>query len=686
MLISCIITFRWKPLQRYLQRMTLFIFKRQISWTNTKLIRREEKKIEKTILYIEECIEKEREKNVNLLSLKTYTGEGDKLYNVHLNLVKMSYLLRNMRINENKWVSIYHQISVLHPLDEKMFKMSKMSCNYGQKYAYKDIKVESEQNCMTNTEISLPYSEIQTRVCKEYDLLNLQLCYSFVLKICIDKLLNYLPMYTICSYLSILRGCQRFLKFFFQLHNRRYIKKLNFIYLYSLSHNFRENVKMLKNVDGILKWEKKTNWCYHYEEIYNLKYHQTFVRKVDLMVRVLGSIKYDAFYGENALSRDANFDQLVTFFCAKTKMGIIDEQSIFHFLNFCEYRIGKGETTSNNYIYISIISIMYYSKIVHNELVSHFVKAFRRMQDCVQLSKKDIFLSGLKLLTLVRRNSDSVHIYNYCKWYILKSSLMESRENMVYVLKFFFVSCIIGIFDIYMGRLYINFLKKNQRANWKSSFVYKTYYTLLGWDIIINTFIKDLNDERRNTLQMVFLNFYDKTVHSIHAHDMYSEASTILHGNNYPNWYAEINALMMFYREKIREWKKNNIDENNYYNQRTIFHILKKFYSKHHIMYEYVTKEQITLDILIQFCKKNFYKNVAIEFNGRTHYNLLILKESSFEHVHYYRMVETYNTKYKKWLLSNLPLSLIYIPYYHWNTLNYSQQVNYIIDSIENAQ
>ncbi|EWC78104.1 hypothetical protein C923_01253 [Plasmodium falciparum UGT5.1] len=121
--------------------------------------------------------------------------------------------------------------------------------------------------------------------------------------------------------------------------------------------------------------------------------------------------------------------------------------------------------------------------------------------------------------------------------------------------------------------------------------------------------------------------------------------------------------------------------ENYQFNQFSIFSILKQYFPN--IINEYTTNELISLDIFLPMNKQYCSKNIAIEFNGRTHYNLLINKTSSNQHT--CQMVENYNTKYKKWLLSNYPFHIIYIPYYKWNMLTHKQKEKYLMEDIHSC-
>ncbi|GAW81297.1 hypothetical protein, conserved [Plasmodium gonderi] len=652
-------TMRMSVSRRTYSNRTIFnTFRRNLSNAKGYITNVEGKKIEKTIHYIEQCISEESIKNPNLLFFKTLHNQEDKLKYIHMNLIKMSYLLKNMQVSEQKWLTIYEKISNLCPLDEKQLT-NKLKTLTG-KYDTTSTKNIS-YNCA-----------LQNRICKEYNLLNLNACYVFVLKIVIDRLINYLPLYTISNYLLILNFCEKFFSFFFNLHNRKGLKKLNFIYIHSASNNYADNVKVLKNSNKLNRSGEKSNIAYQYKELYNLKYHQIVTHKINLMLQILENINYDQIEA-------SQFSQLANFFYATTKGGIICEKNVQNFLSHY-FKVAKKKKLKNEIllsriasphdvlILSQIINIMYYSKIIHSEVVLHLVNFYKNINPFSSIiCKRNMFDNYLKLLTLVELTSQNLYLYNYCKYYVLNGNMQEST-HMSQLCNFFFVSSIVGIFNISLFKFYINFLKKNNKTKFKASLTHKIYYTLLGWDIMINRFIKNLSKERRETLELVILKYDTKNVHYTYS-DMVSNEFTYLS--------HQINYLTHCYKNKIVLEKER---KNYNFNQCAILHILKKHYKN--VIYEHITSQKILVDVFIELYKNNQCKHVAIEFNGRTHYNLVIKEQERAPNVMHYTMKESNNTKYKKWILTNLNFYTISIPYYQWNGLYESQKEEHLLHAL----
>ncbi|ANQ08806.1 Uncharacterized protein PCOAH_00029010 [Plasmodium coatneyi] len=637
-------------------------FKRTLSNAKENLIHAENRRIEKTLLYMEQCIAEENEQNKNLLNFKTVYDRDDKLKSLHMNLVKMSYMLKNMRINQQKWLDIYKQISSLHPLDGDLLrgKANKHACKMEQKDRQYDSSVSEKHP---------PSIAVHDIFCREYNLLNISTCYIFVFKLSMGHLMNCLWLYTTSNYLLILNCCAEFFHFFFNLHRRKGLQKLNFLYLHSDTHNYGDNIKTLKcKSNQVIRCGENSTIAYHYEELYNLKYHQIVTYKINLMTQVLENLNYDLLDG-------VQLGQLANFFYSVTKCGVISEKGVQRFLNYYFEVAKKGASPSKlipNDIVLSsqLINTMYYSKIVHFELVSHLVSSFRRADlDFPHICKRGLFDSFLKLLTLVELTDQNMYLYTFCKHYILSGDT-EDTKHISDVCNFFFVSSIVGLFNIPLMKFYVNFLKKKKdKIKFKNSTTHKIYYTLLGWDIVLNRFIKNVGEERTETIDLAILNFEKKYVH-------YSFSSKVLY--DFSHLSHQISYLTLFFKNKFMLKKEG---QNYYFNQSVIFHMLRKHYGN--AIYEYVTNEKIPLDVYVKLCNNGQQKNVAIEFNGRTHYVLMLTKGGDATDTVHYTMKQNCNTKYKMWILSNLNFYTISVSYYHWNGLHEYQKEQHLLRAMQ---
>ncbi|CRH00403.1 RAP protein, putative [Plasmodium relictum] len=638
---------------QYSKRNVINSIKRAYSNINKNVIEKEAKKTEDILFYIQKCILEENTKNRNLLCFQSIYNEKNDLRKIHLNLIKISYLLKNICVNEQKWLLIYEKIGNLYLLDEQIFRNKKKTIQL--KSMLKNDTLNKENTVIENYNLCND-NIIENEICKKYHLFNLNSCYIFVFKICLDNILNYLPLYTISNYILILKCCENFYNFFFKLHKRKNLNKLNFIYIYSYNSNYKYNVKILKNKNEIIKNEEKLNLNYYYQELFNLKYHQILIYNIDLTTKILDTLNYD-------LIDDKNFAQLSMIIYTKTKNGLINEKNV---LKFLDYYIEKFRNNSLKYDineFSKIINIMYYSKIVHYNIILYFVHILKKINLSV-FCKKTLFENYLKLLRILNLKDNNFYIYNYCKYYILNNVAYINLSNFY---NFFFVSSIIGVFDISLINLYISFLKKN-KMNLKISLKHKIYYTLLGWDIILKNFINNVKEKEK--IEIILLNFKNKNIHYFYSNKLY---------NNYSHLSFEINHLMNIYKNKIFIEKNKKIIVNYYFNQYNILNILKKHFS--YVVYEYITDQKIILDVFLKIYKNNLYKKIGIEFNGRTHYNLLVKKGNNNEIS--YNMIENHNTIHKKWLLSNFHFSIIDIPYYKWNELNEEEKEKYLINTIE---
>ncbi|CDU19602.1 RAP protein, putative [Plasmodium yoelii] len=704
---------------------TIFnVIKREKGCSTKNLIQIEKQKLESLILYFQKSIQEDRINNSNLYNFNVISDDKLSIKNIHINLVRISYFLKNIKVNENKWLSIYEKISELEILNDKLYLRKKGVENdeiNKNKYDSNNKKIYDEnKNNVENTPIFSPNYILENNLSIEYNIRELHTSYLFVFNTCITSLSKYISLYDIKKYLLILKSCERFFDFFFKLHKNKKGKKnsnispkLNFLYLYSTSQNYTENAQILKSQNNniIINEKDKFNFSYYYEELYKLKYHQIFINKINLVINIF---KYINFY---SISYE-HFEQVLNFLYNKTKNGIVIENIILNFLQYFVKQV-KSESESENEnkdankkenanknenenknanknanfksvninSLFKVVNIMYYSKIVHKDIVENFVKIFKKNKN--NICNGNTFFNSLKLLTLLERNDDIIYIYKYCKEYIILNKNPQDIFNL------FFFSSIIGLFDLSLINLYINLLKKykirsntfnmsyNTHQNYNDDILkihtpllHKNYYSLLGWNIIMNNFVKYLKDDQKETIEIVKINFNNKNVYYIYSNKM---------SNNVTHLLKEINFLLNLYQINIT--KICNTQNNNFfYNQYTIYTILKKKFNQHSIIYEYISKQNILIDILlilkINQHPKNYYKLFAIEFNGRTHYNLQINQDNiTTNNLHYY-LKENYNTQFKKFITSNLGFINIYIPFYKWNSLNLSQKELYLINSI----
>ncbi|CAD2110468.1 hypothetical protein YYG_02170 [Plasmodium vinckei petteri] len=671
-------------------RMVFNIIKREKGYSTKNIIQIEKQKVESLVLYFQKCIQEDRINNCNLFHFNIIHDDKPSIKNVHINLVRISYFLKNIKVDENKWLSIYEKISNLEIISDKLYLKKKDIKNDENK---KKNQEHENKNVIENASIIFPNYVLENNLSIEYNIRELHTSYLFVFNACISSLSKYLSLYDIKKYLLILKSCERFFNFFFKLHKNRKGKKdtnicpkLNFLYLYSTSQNYMENAKILKspnNTSIIINEKDKFNFSYHYEELYKLKYHQIFINKINLAISIFKNINFYSISYEH-------FEQVLNFLYNTTKNGIVIENVILNFLNYFMKQI-KNETEYKN-LYISslfkVVNIMYYSKIVHKGIVESFIQTLKKNNNTNDIYKGNTFFNYLKLLTLLERDDDIIYVYKYCREHIL-------NKNPQDIFNLFFFSSIIGLFDFSLINLYISLLKKyktipntfdisyNIRQNYNDDIskmytplLHKNYYTLLGWNIVINNFIKHLRDDQKEIIEIVKINFNNKNVYYTYSNRISNDVTYLL---------KEINFLSNFYqinRTKVANTKNNNF----FYNQYSIYNILKKKFNEHSIIYEYITKQNILIDILL-ILKKNknnidYYNLFAIEFNGRTHYNLQIDQDNiNTNNLHYY-LKENYNTQFKKFIISNLGFINIYIPFYKWNSLNLSQKESYLINSI----
>ncbi|VTZ69883.1 RAP protein, putative [Plasmodium chabaudi chabaudi] len=653
------------------------IIKREKGYSTKNVIQIEKQKVESLVLYFQKCIQEDRINNCNLFHFNAIHDDKPSIKNVHINLVRISYFLKNIKIDENKWLSIYEKISNLEIISDKLYLKKK--------------DIENCENNIQNGSMIFPNYVLENNLSIEYNIRELHTSYLFVFNTCISSLSKYLSLYDIKKYLLILKSCERFFNFFFKLHKNRKSKKdtsicpkLNFLYLYSTSQNYMENAKILKSQNNssiIINEKDKFNFSYHYEELYKLKYHQIFINKINLTINIFKNINFYSISYEY-------YEQVLNFLYNQTKNGIIIENAILNFLNYFMKQI-KNETDNKN-LHISslfkVVNIMYYSKIVHKGIVENFVENLKKNANTNDIYKGNTFFNCLKLLTLLERNDDIIYVYKYCREYII-------NKNPQDIFNLFFFSSIIGLFDLSLINLYISLLKKyktmpttfdisyNVHQNYNDDIpkiytplLHKNYYTLLGWDIVINNFIKHLRDDQKEIIEIVKIDFNTKNVYYTYSNRISNDVTYLS---------KEINFLLNFYQinmAKVVNTKNNNF----FYNQYSIYNILKKKFNEHSIIYEYITKQNILIDILLILKKNNIddYKLFAIEFNGRTHYNLQINQDNiTTNNLHYY-LKENYNTQFKKFITSNLGFINIYIPFYKWNSLNLSQKEEYLINSI----
>ncbi|SCM23399.1 RAP protein, putative [Plasmodium chabaudi adami] len=653
------------------------IIKREKGYSTKNVIQIENQKVESLVLYFQKCIQEDRINNCNLFHFNPIHDDKPSIKNVHINLVRISYFLKNIKVDENKWLSIYEKISNLEIISDKLYLKKK--------------DIENCENNIQNGSMIFPNYVLENNLSIEYNIRELHTSYLFVFNTCISSLSKYLSLYDIKKYLLILKSCECFFNFFFKLHKNRKSKKdtsicpkLNFLYLYSTSQNYMENAKILKSQNNssiIINEKDKFNFSYHYEELYKLKYHQIFINKINLTINIFKNINFYSISYEH-------YEQVLNFLYNQTKNGIIIENVILNFLNYFMKQI-KNET-DNKSLHISslfkVVNIMYYSKIVHKGIVENFVENLKKNPNTNDIYKGNTFFNWLKLLTLLERNDDIIYVYKYCREYII-------NKNPQDIFNLFFFSSIIGLFDLSLINLYISLLKKyktmpttfdisyniHQNYNDDISKIYtpllhKNYYTLLGWGIVINNFIKHLRDDQKEIIEIVKINFNNKNVYYTYSNRISNDVTYLL---------KEINFLLNFYQ--INMTKVVNTKNNNFfYNQYSIYNILKKKFNEHSIIYEYITKQNILIDILLILKKNNIddYKLFAIEFNGRTHYNLQINQDNITTNNLHYCLKENYNTQFKKFITSNLGFINIYIPFYKWNSLNLSQKESYLINSI----
>ncbi|CAD2110379.1 RAP protein, putative [Plasmodium vinckei] len=671
-------------------RMVFNIIKREKGYSTKNIIQIEKQKVESLVLYVQKCIQEDRINNCNLFHFNIIHDDKPSIKNVHINLVRISYFLKNIKVDENKWLSIYEKISNLEIISDKLYLKKKDIENDENQ---KKNQEHENKNDIENASITFPNFVLENNLSIEYNIRELHTSYLFVFNACISSLSKYLSLYDIKKYLLILKSCERFFNFFFKLHKNRKGKKdtnicpkLNFLYLYSTSQNYMENAKILKspnNTSIIINEKDKFNFSYHYEELYKLKYHQIFINKINLAISIFKNINFYSISYEH-------FEQVLNFLYNTTKNGIVIENVILNFLKYFMKQI-KNETEDKN-LYISslfkVVNIMYYSKIVHKGIVENFIQTLKKNNNTNDIYKGNTFFNYLKLLTLLERNDDIIYVYKYCREHIL-------NKNPQDIFNLFFFSSIIGLFDFSLINLYISLLKKyktmpntfdisyNIHQNYNDDIskmytplLHKNYYTLLGWNIVINNFIKHLRDDQKEIIEIVKINFNNKNVYYTYSNRISNDVTYLL---------KEINFLLNFYqinRTKVANTKNNNF----FYNQYSIYNILKKKFNEYSIIYEYITKQNILIDILL-ILKKNknnidYYNLFAIEFNGRTHYNLQIDQDNiNTNNLHYY-LKENYNTQFKKFITSNLGFINIYIPFYKWNSLNLSQKESYLINSI----
>ncbi|CAC9696007.1 RAP protein, putative [Plasmodium sp. DRC-Itaito] len=745
-------------IRKNFQMILMNIIKRKYNCANVK-VEREYKKINTLMCYIQACIDEEYEKNKNLLCFNNVSYQQNNYHMLfYIHMLRISYLLKNMRVNENKWLYIYRKMTTLYFMDEQniLTKKNEKNCNeknYNEKsYNEKNYKeknilnyhinardIKMQNNIPINSDIeNIPAHTIERKICNKYNLFTLYSNYVFVYETILNKIYNYLSIYNIDDMLWLLNTCDRFFHIFFTIYNNnnhKEMNKLNYIYIYSNEYNYIHNKNNNNNDYYNLKirtkehdriYKQRSNhkdiFINQYENIYYLKYHQIFMNIINLMTNILDTINYN-------ILKPVQLIELINLFYRITKKGIINEKHIIKlFHNFLQFYKDIKYIYTYNDIIFKIINIMYKSKIINYNMVFSFVIQLKNRN--IDKYARNIFFFEiyLKLLTLINIQPYNLYLYNYCKQYIL-NNIYNMQPSKVY--NFFFISNILGIYNLSIINIYIYYIFKRKDSHLNISLTHKIYYTLLGWEIIYNTILKNKYKYNERNIKIMLINFNKKNIHYI-----YDNKS--VHINcNYDNLFMRLKYLLYFYRNKLiyfKERKKqqtpknnkkinntdkkynndsnysthnnNNNNNNNYnndnsmyiplnnnihnihtekenyqFNQFSIFSILKQYFPN--IINEYTTKELISLDIFLQINKQHCCKNIALEFNGRTHYNLLINKTTSYQQT--YQMVENYNTKYKKWLLSNYALHIIYIPYYKWNMLTHKQKEKYLMKAIHSC-
>ncbi|SOV11889.1 RAP protein, putative [Plasmodium sp. gorilla clade G2] len=725
------------------QRTLVHIIKRNYSSTNFK-VQREYKKINTLMCYIQRCIDEEHEKNKNLLCFNNvgcHQNNYHMLFYIHM--LRMSYLLKNMTVNENKWLHIYKKMTTLYFLDEQYFHIKKKEKNYNEKNILNDhinvIDNQIKSNIIVNNDIiNIPPHIIERNICDKYNLFTLYSNYLFVYETILNKIYNYLSIYNTDDMLLLLNICDRFFHIFFTVCNNnkhKRMNKLNYIYIYSNeynyihnnnnnndnnnnnnnSNNFSNNFKIRKKGEkNIYKHRSnhKDIFIHQYEDIYNLKYYQIFINIINLLTNILNTINYNSI-------NSAQLIELINIFYRITKKGIINEKHIIKLFqnNIHIFKdIIKCPYTYNDIIF-KTINIMYKSKIINSNIIFPIVIELKNRNIDKYPININFFEIYLKLLTLINLEPPyNLYLYHCCKEYIL-NNIYNIQPSKVY--NFFFISSILGIYNLSILNIYIDYIFKRKDSHLNISSTHKIYYTLLGWSIIYNTILKNKYKHNKRNIKIIFINFNNKNIHYIYD-------NKCIHINSYyDNLFGKLKYLLYFYKNKLicekkkkiknnnKNKNKNNIHkkhnndsnynihhnnnngmyislnnniytekENYQFNQFSIYSILKQYYPN--TINEYTTNELISLDIFLYIHKQNSYKNIAIEFNGRTHYNLLINKKTSYPQTYTdtYQMVENYNTKYKKWILSNYSLNIIYIPYYKWNMLTHKQKEKYLTEAI----
>ncbi|ETW19954.1 hypothetical protein PFFVO_01164 [Plasmodium falciparum Vietnam Oak-Knoll (FVO)] len=705
-------------------QMTLMnIIKRKYNCVNVK-VEREYKKINRLMYYIQACIDEEYEKNKNLLCFNNVSYQQNNYHMLfYIHMLRISYLLKNMTVNECKWLYIYRKITTLYFIVEQ--NKEKEQNNYHINVKYVNIK----NNILINNDMqNLSPHTIETKICNKYNLFTLHSNYVFVYETILNKIHNYLSIYNIDDMLLLLNICDRFFRIFLTIYNKnnnhKRMNKLNYIYIYSNDYNdihnnndnynnfynynnyyYNSNIRTKGN-DNIYKQRSnhKDIFINQYDDIYYLKYHQIFINTINLMTNILDTIHYK-------ILNPIQLIELINIFYRITKKGIINEKHIIKlFHNVIQiYKDIKCMNTYNDIIF-KIINIMYKSKIINYNIVFPFVIQMKNRNIYKYPMNMFFFEIYLKLLTLINIQPYNLYLYNCCKQYIL-NNIYNVDPSKVY--NFFFISNLSGIYNVSIINIYINYIfKKKKNSHLNISLTHKIYYTLLGWSIIYNTILKNKYNHNEPNIKIILINFNNKNIHYIYD-------NKCVHLNSYYDYlFKRLKYLLHFYRNKLiylKEKKKkkssryvplnnnihnmdncgssryvplnNNIHnihtakENYQFNQFSIFSILKQYFPN--IINEYTTNELISLDIFLPMNKQYCSKNIAIEFNGRTHYNLLINKTSSNQHT--CQMVENYNTKYKKWLLSNYPFHIIYIPYYKWNMLTHKQKEKYLMEDIHSC-
>ncbi|SOV74501.1 RAP protein, putative [Plasmodium sp. gorilla clade G3] len=597
----------------------------------------------------------------------------------------------------------------------------------------RDNKMKS--NIPINNDMeNIPPHTIERKIRDKYNLFTLHSNYIFVYETILNKIYNYLCIYNIDDMLLLLNTCDRFFHIFFTIHNNKHkrMNKLNYIYIYSneynyihnnnYNNNYSYNLKIRKNGDDNIYKQRSNHkdiFINQYEDIYYLKYHQIFMNIINLMTNILDTINYK-------ILNPVQLIELINIFYRITKKGIINEKHIIKlFHDFIQiYKDIQFIYTYNDIIF-KIINIMYISKIINYNIIFPIVIQLKNRNISKYPMDKYIFFEiYLKLLTLINIKPYNLYLYNYCKQYIL-TNIYHMHPSKVY--NFFYISNILGIYNFSIISIYIDYIFKRKNSHLNISSTHKIYYTLLAWNIIYNTILKNKYKHNERNIKIILINFNNKNIHYIYdnkyLHTKYDY--------DYDYLFMRLKYLLYFYRNKLiyfKEKKKqkttknnnkiNNTDrkhnndsnysthnnnnndnstyiplnnnihnmhtakENYQFNQYSIFSILKEYFPN--IINEYTTNDLISLDIFLHINKQYSCKKVALEFNGRTHYNLLINKKTSYKEIYQqkYQMVENYNTKYKKWLLSNYAFHIIYIPYYKWNILTHKQKEKYLLKAI----